>query len=270
MKLYRTDFECEDLGNGIYRINEYDFVNSFLVVGTQKAALIDCGAGVGHLGDFVRTLTDKPLTVLITHSHADHDGGAVWFDDVYVHPNEFRRCKMDRQAWARYYFLHQHEYKRKSHHVSYFSIFQQDRKTKIHALNEGDRFDLGGREIETFFTPGHTTGHLTFRDSQTGALFAGDNVNPLVTLQFPGGCSVETWRESALRTLALAGDGVIYGGHGKGMIPKEGIRAAIAFADRILEQTDSPKGTVAKMRGEEKLPCIVYRTDRIHKGKENT
>lgn len=270
MKLYRTDFECEDLGNGIYRINEYDFVNSFLVVGTQKAALIDCGAGVGHLGDFVRTLTDKPLTVLITHSHADHDGGAVWFDDVYVHPNEFRRCKMDRQAWARYYFLHQHEYKRKSHHVSYFSVFQQDRKTKIHALNEGDRFDLGGREIETFFTPGHTTGHLTFRDSQTGALFAGDNVNPLVTLQFPGGCSVETWRESALRTLALAGDGVIYGGHGKGMIPKEGIRAAIAFADRILEQTDSPKGTVAKMRGEEKLPCIVYRTDRIHKGKENT
>ncbi len=265
MSLYRTDFECEDLGNGIYRINEYDFVNSFLVIGEKEAAVIDCGAGVGQLHDFIRTLTDKPLKVLVTHSHADHDGGAVWFDDIYVHPNEFRRCNMDRQAWARFYFLHQHEYKRKSHHVSYFSVFQKDRKTQVHALNEGDRFDLGGREIEVFFTPGHTIGHLTLRDSLTKALFTGDNVNPLVTLQFPGGCTVEEWKESALRTLELAGDAVIYGGHGKGVIPKEVIVASLALADRVLAQENSPKGTVAKLRGEEKLPCIVYRTDRIHK-----
>lgn len=265
MKNYRTDFDCENLGNGIYRINEYDFVNSFLVVGKEKAALIDCGAGVGQLHDFVRTLTDKPLTVLITHSHADHDGGAVWFREIFVHPNEVRRSKMDIMAWARLYFLHQHEYKRKKHRVSYLSAFQRQHKPCIRLLCEGDVFDLGGRKIETFLTPGHTTGHVSFRDTQTGALFTGDNVNPLVTLQFPGGCSVEEWKQAAVYTLQLAADNPIYGGHGRGRIDPQDIKTALQLADTILQQPDSEKKKVKKLHGDAKLPCVVYRTDRIHR-----
>ena len=247
MKNRRMDFECEDMGNGIFRINEFDFVNSFLVVGEEKAALIDCGAGVGQMRAFVETLTDKPITVLITHSHADHDGGAVWFPEIYVHPNEFRRCKMDMQAWARIYFLHQHEYKRKTHNVPYSAGFQREYKPILHALNEGDCFDLGGRVIETYLTPGHTTGHVTFRDTKTGALFAGDNVNPLVTLQFPGGCSVDVWKEAAERTLALANGAPIYGGHGKGIIPAEAIECTIALAEEILKKPNAKSKKPARL-----------------------
>ncbi|MBQ3518328.1 MAG: MBL fold metallo-hydrolase [Clostridia bacterium] len=265
MNKHRLDFECENLGNGIFRINEFDFVNAFLVVGDEKAALLDCGVGIGQLREFAETLTDKPIIVLVTHAHADHDGGAVWFKEIYIHPLDKRISEFDQTAAARIYFLHQHPYKRKTHKVRFSDAFQKEFTPVRHDLNEGDTFDLGGRVIETFFTPGHTAGHVTFRDSLTGALFTGDNVNPLVTLQFPGAVSLEEWRESAVRTLLLADGNPIYGGHGDGRIPAQVIEANIALADEILTQPNEEKGTVKKKTAGEKLPAVVYKTDKIHK-----
>jgi len=40
--------------------------------------------GVGHLKDLVSGLTDKPLTVLLTHGHVDHANGAPEFDTVLL------------------------------------------------------------------------------------------------------------------------------------------------------------------------------------------
>ena len=48
----------------------------YLVEGTEKAALIDTGYGVGNLKGYIKTLTEKPLIVLITHGHLDHVAGA--------------------------------------------------------------------------------------------------------------------------------------------------------------------------------------------------
>lgn len=46
--------------------------NLYLVIGRQRAILIDAGLGVGHLRAFVENLTSLPLTVLLTHGHIDH------------------------------------------------------------------------------------------------------------------------------------------------------------------------------------------------------
>ena len=265
MNNHRLDFECEELGNGIFRINEFDFVNAFLVVGDEKAALLDCGVGIGQLREFAETLTDKPIIVLVTHAHADHDGGAVWFKEIYIHPLDKRISEFDQTAAARIYFLHQHPYKRKTHKVRFSDAFQKEFTPVRHDLNEGDTFDLGGRVIETFFTPGHTAGHVTFRDSLTGALFTGDNVNPLVTLQFPGAVSVEEWRDSAVRTLQLADGKPIYGGHGKGRIHPDAIACTVKLAEQILAQPNAEKGKVEKLSAGEKQPTVVYKTDCIHK-----
>lgn len=57
-------------------------VQSFLVVGEERAALIDTGAGMGNLAKEVKEITDKPLYVLNTHGHVDHAGGNgrfLWF-----------------------------------------------------------------------------------------------------------------------------------------------------------------------------------------------
>ena len=265
MNNHRLDFECEELGNGIYRINEFDFANAYLVVGEDKAALLDCGVGIGQMAEFVRTLTDKEITVLATHTHADHVGGAVWFKEIHVHPNDFKWCRFDVTQWSRMYFLHQHPYKRKMHHVRFRDAWQGEYKPAVKALNEGDIFDLGGRSVEVFFTPGHSTGHVTFRDSQTGTLFTGDNVNPLVTLHFPNCTTVEEWKEGALRTLSLAGTSPIYGGHGDGRITREMIEENLANADEILKQPNSKKSKIKKMSQGAVVPSVLYKTDKIHK-----
>ena len=49
-------------------------VRMFLVLGETSALLVDTGFGDGDLAAFVKTLTDLPLTVVITHADGDHTG----------------------------------------------------------------------------------------------------------------------------------------------------------------------------------------------------
>ena len=48
-------------------------------------------------------------------------------------------------------------------------------------LTDGDRLQLGTRDLEVIATPGHTRGHVVFRDGAAGILFAGDHVLPHIT-----------------------------------------------------------------------------------------
>ena len=252
----RTDVEVADLGSGIVRINEYDFANCYLVLGEERAALIDVGVGIADLEAVVRGITDLPLTVLITHAHADHIGGAHWFGEVFLHPADEKRGRSYARPPARMYFLYCHKYKRKQHGVRYRDCFQRRRRPVIRPLQEGETIDLGGRTLEVVWTPGHSLGSLTFRDSATGALFTGDNVNLMVTLQFPGASDLRTWLAGAMRTLEMAGDAPIYGGHG-GPIPREKLEEAIALAKDALKKP--PQKGVHETRGAEKYPVIIWR-----------
>ncbi len=45
----------------------------------------------------------------------------------------------------------------------------------------GDEIPVGSRRLDVFETPGHTKGHVVFRDDQAALLFAGDHVLPHIT-----------------------------------------------------------------------------------------
>ena len=79
---------CE-IGNKTYAINEYGLNAMFLIVGSEKALLIDTGTGVCNLPAVVKFLTDKPLMVALTHGHPDHAGGNGFFEEIYCHPDDF-------------------------------------------------------------------------------------------------------------------------------------------------------------------------------------
>lgn len=80
--------------------------NLYLVIGRQRAILIDAGLGVGHLRAFVENLTSLPLTVLLTHGHIDHAPGATEFVKVYLNSADqalYRsQCSLaDRQGYLK-------------------------------------------------------------------------------------------------------------------------------------------------------------------------
>ncbi len=259
----RTDIEVTPLEGGVWRISEYGLVNCYLIEGEEKACLIDTGAGIADMAALVKTLTQKPLTVLITHAHEDHLGGGVWFPEVFVHPADFRTARLYFNPFVKMGFLHMQNKKRKSSGVSYLAAFQRDYKPKLRPVNDGDAFDLGGRKIETYFTPGHSVGSLTFRDTLTGAVFVGDNVDLFTTLHYPCAAPLETWLQSAEKTLALAGEAPICVGHGKNPLSKQDLETLIGWGRELTAAGNVKPNKVKTKRGENKFPCIVYKTNRV-------
>jgi hypothetical protein len=74
----------------------------YLVIGPEKAMLIDTGFGVGDLKGLVNEITGgMPLMVVNTHAHFDHAYGNFQFDNVYCHEYEARRlkAKQNPQIW---------------------------------------------------------------------------------------------------------------------------------------------------------------------------
>ena len=71
-----------------YLINEFGLCNHYLLVGSERALLIDCGMGYYDLLGTIASLTDKPYDVVITHGHPDHAGMMHLFDQVYMNEKD--------------------------------------------------------------------------------------------------------------------------------------------------------------------------------------
>jgi len=64
-------FEVYEIDAGIWAIYEphqWQEVISYLIVGTQSALLFDTGNGLGNIKEIIDQLTDKPVTVINSHS----------------------------------------------------------------------------------------------------------------------------------------------------------------------------------------------------------
>src|SRR5262249_15459577 len=71
-----------------YEPRHYEETIVSLVIGEQKAALIDTGCGIGNLRQAVEAVTSLPVMVINTHTHLDHLGSNRQFDDIamFDHP----------------------------------------------------------------------------------------------------------------------------------------------------------------------------------------
>ena len=80
------NFASKDLTEHVTWITDPTGVSAFLVKGEREAALLDTCVGFVGLKEKVEGLTSLPLTVILTHGHGDHAGGAGEFEKVYMHP----------------------------------------------------------------------------------------------------------------------------------------------------------------------------------------
>jgi glyoxylase-like metal-dependent hydrolase (beta-lactamase superfamily II) len=171
-------FEVYRIVPGVYAIYEphqFEEVISHLILGDKRALLLDTGLGVGDIGKVVHGLSTLPVTVLNTHTHFDHVGGNSEFGDILAEDTPFTRDnekgqinKYSRDALAPERIcgslppgVQADRYAIQPWHVA----------QRIH---DGQKIDLGGRELEILFTPGHTPDSLSLLDRKNGLLFTGD------------------------------------------------------------------------------------------------
>ena len=130
------------IGNGHRLYNE----SLYLIEGNERAILIDAGVYIPDLDKIVAKITSKPVTMMLTHAHGDHVGGVGPFPEVYLNAGDMTIVPNNMRNY----------------------------KGQIRYLNDGQVIDLGGREIEVIFTPGHTPGSATFFDKAKHYGFSGD------------------------------------------------------------------------------------------------
>ena len=98
-------YQIEKIADDTWYINEGGLDAVYVVAGSQRAVLVDTGSGTGDLTALVRSLTDKPFDVILTHGHPDHAGGARQFEKVYLHPDDIEMAQSitleDRKEYAR-------------------------------------------------------------------------------------------------------------------------------------------------------------------------
>jgi hypothetical protein len=83
-------FAREPAGDGVWHLWEQHVdpflrCNVWLVIGRDRALVIDTGLGLVSLHDAAGELFDRPVTAVATHYHFDHTGALHEFDERLAH-----------------------------------------------------------------------------------------------------------------------------------------------------------------------------------------
>ena len=182
----------------------------YLLEGKNKALLIDTGTRISGLQKIISNITDKPVTVVLTHIHGDHAGNIDSFPEIWINPNELPAGGNSADL-TKY-------------------------PGKVRHLSDGQKIDLGGRTIEVLFAPGHTLGSTIFLDPSrkcgySGSAFGSGNLNLKTSVS-----SFISMCKSTLSVLKKKKINILYPGHYFGNNPDtpERIKIMQELASDIL------------------------------------
>jgi glyoxylase-like metal-dependent hydrolase (beta-lactamase superfamily II) len=155
---------------------ENGYVWMYLIVGPEKALLIDTSFGHGNLKGLCNEITGgKTIIVTNTHCSCDHSYGNCQFDRTYDHVDlvDDLNWKQDPGIWD---YLFDENGKGIWAEVGRKDIIAF-KKYEVIGVPDGHIFNLGGGyEVELVWLPGHQPGHSGFLDKQGRILIAGDAI----------------------------------------------------------------------------------------------
>lgn len=257
-----------EIGENTWQIVENDHVAMYLLTGKERALLVDAGWGIGNIPGALRSLTELPLTLVITHAHPDHVCGAYNFNDIYISEGDRSGLDFFYKKEVRARIL---ETRFKEPYPDGFSKEQWINAVlnKVEVIGEGYVFDLGGRRVEVISNPGHTPGSISLLDETNGYLFTGDTVKyDQILMQLESSLTLSVYLESLKHIDSYRGRfRRILPGHGSIIESPDFIDEIISGASGILagkihgvfEETFHGPGYVAKLDH-----CsIVYRKDKL-------
>jgi len=222
-------YEQADVGGGVVRISE-PHVNDLLSAnfwwlrGAGRDIVVDAGLGVVPLRAAIPGLFARDPLVVLTHAHLDHVGGAPAFAARAAHRAEadllaagvpasldgaelYAALGIDAEPDSELMINVRPEpgYDPASYRIGPITL--------QHLLDDGDRVDLGGRELTVLHLPGHTPGSIALLEERTGTLYPGDVVYEGGLIDDLPNSDVADYRRS-MEFLATLDVSVVHPGHG--------------------------------------------------------
>lgn len=270
-------FKVYTLGEKTWYIREKLGVGSYLFEGNDSALLLDTGNGFRDIKKQIDRLTNKPLTVLISHGHADHVGGNGQFPSVYIHPADVHMLSAEYQDAQRErllgYIRRHYPFLRPLIRWLLRLDFQQY-QTEVKLCEHGQVFDLGGRVLRAIHCPGHSPGSIAVTDSATKTLFTGDAVNPGLFLFFEGSPTFSEYADELSKLAELIGVEQIMMSHEKAPLPFNFIRWYAEFLRRAdldkSKMTNIPNGDDPVYKYSESGKDFGIHTIAVHFTKKQT
>lgn len=156
-----TIFHSKPIGTNTWLV-QGEGCASYLVVGDEFGVVIDTGFSTENIQAYAQTLTDKPVKIAAnTHGHFDHTGGNGWFDRAYMSAKALEIAKIPYPSKASL-----------SYPLDYL----------VTIVGDGDRIDLGNRDLKVIEIPAHAPSSIAFLDRKERILFTGDEVGAFVML----------------------------------------------------------------------------------------
>jgi glyoxylase-like metal-dependent hydrolase (beta-lactamase superfamily II) len=244
----RSDwFEVDQLADFLYAISEprhYEHTVIYLIVGRDRAILIDTGCGIGDLFFVVRQLTNLPVTVVNTHTHLDHLGSNNQFNDIVILDHKRSRtismhgATKDALMWE----LHNEKlvtppwpkaYNRTKIALPPFKVSRW--------LQHGDHLDIDGADLEVLHTPGEAPDHICLLDHTHRILFCGDILLAgAVWSHLDGGDVGDLLQSYQLLYDRLDDFDILMPSHNAPSLDKEVLKLALAGAKDVLEGKSVP------------------------------
>jgi glyoxylase-like metal-dependent hydrolase (beta-lactamase superfamily II) len=215
-----------------YHIEE---VISYLVLGNEKAALIDTGMGIGNIRDEVDRLTDLPIIVINTHSHFDHVGDNHRFEEVWAFDEDWEISKIEtgrpKEVCVKYMGPGSYLNLPKGFEPETYEIFPSKVTQRLHHL---ESIELGGRTLAVHHTPGHSPGSICLLDDRDNILFTGDTYYPGMIYIDLEGSDFVVFVESMTYLVGLLDQiDLLCPAHNEAHAPKEQLRSVLGACETI-------------------------------------
>ena len=173
---------CFVYPEGVVRVTGGEGTESWLILGTEKTALIDCGFvfhGEKLAANLKEVLGDRPLDyVILSHSHYDHLGGLPYVRKAYpgaVVAGAAKAASVLEKEKAKQFMAQMASYAIKGREDEGLSPVTTEGLSVDLVVKDGDVLDLGDKQIHVMATGGHTDCSLSLGIEPMHWLFASES-----------------------------------------------------------------------------------------------
>ena len=193
----------------VYQLTYGPFAENTYVIADDDLNAVIIDPGMYHpeenvqFFEFINSYQLKPCRLLLTHAHLDHVFGVNWVNKTYGLTPEIHND--DQIVYDSAEFV-----------AKQYGLNMNQLVPSNISLVHNEVFKFGGSEFRIIHTPGHSPGSVCFKNDNEGYIISGDVLfqGSIGRTDLPGGDYNVLMRSINEYIINLAGDTIIYSGHG--------------------------------------------------------